>query len=114
MQNFVESEGDYTHKAIDARSGTFGVDGTRMTVGILSDSLDNGSNALSEAIAEGNIDPNNTFSITGQEGSGEGELPCNVRDCSRSGPGSNDLVRDRGRQRSSNGFQYHRAGGGRL
>ncbi len=48
-------------------------DGTGVTVGILSDSLDNGSNALSDAISEGNIDPNNTYYIPGQEGTGEGE-----------------------------------------
>ncbi len=72
MQNFVDSEGDYTHEAIQARS-KFGVDGTGVTVGILSDSLDDGSNALNNAIASGNIDPNNTFYITGQEGTGEGE-----------------------------------------
>lgn len=71
-QNRIDSEGDYTHEAFEARS-TYRVDGTGMTIGILSDSLDNGSNALSEAIAEGNIDANNTFYINGQEGTGEGE-----------------------------------------
>jgi hypothetical protein len=70
--NHIDSEGDYTHNAILARA-TYGADGTGVTVGVLSDSLDNGSNALSAAISDGNIDPNNTHYITGQEGTGEGE-----------------------------------------
>jgi hypothetical protein len=74
-QNYIDSEGDYTHEAINVRtSGKYpGADGTGMTVGILSDSLDDGSNALNNAISDGNIDPTNTFYITGQEGTGEGE-----------------------------------------
>jgi subtilisin family serine protease len=71
-QNYVDSEGDYTHQAIDARYD-FGVSGAGITVGILSDSIDNGSNALAEAISSGNIDPNNTYVIPGQAGTGEGE-----------------------------------------
>jgi subtilisin family serine protease len=71
-QNYVDSEGDYTHEAIDAREN-FGVTGAGVTVGILSDSIDNGSNALAAAISSGNIDPNNTFVISGQAGTGEGE-----------------------------------------
>jgi hypothetical protein len=72
QQNSIDSEGDYTHEAIDARA-SYGADGTGVVVGILSDSIDNGSNALSDAISEGNIDPTNTFVINGQAGTGEGE-----------------------------------------
>jgi subtilisin family serine protease len=71
-QNFVDSEGDYTHQAIQARAD-FPADGAGITVGVLSDSIDNGSNALAQAIADGNIDPANTFVIPGQSGTGEGE-----------------------------------------
>jgi subtilisin family serine protease len=70
--NFVDSEGDYTHQAIGARYD-FGVTGAGITVGILSDSIDNGSNALAEAIGSGNIDPYNTFIMAGQAGTGDGE-----------------------------------------
>ena len=68
----VDSEGDTTHSAITARAN-YGVTGTGIKVGVLSDSIDNGSNALSAAIASGNIDANNTYVIPGQAGSGEGE-----------------------------------------
>jgi hypothetical protein len=71
-QNFVDSEGDYTHQAIQARAD-FPANGSGITVGVLSDSIDNGSNALAQAIADGNIDPNNTFVLPGQAGTGEGE-----------------------------------------
>ena len=70
--NFVDSEGDYTHQAIQARAN-FPANGSGITVGVLSDSIDNGSNALSAAIASGNIDPYNTFILPGQAGTGEGE-----------------------------------------
>jgi hypothetical protein len=71
-QNGVDSEGDSTHDAITARAD-FSVGGASITVGILSDSIDDGSNALNNAISSGNIDPNNTFIIPGQNGTGEGE-----------------------------------------
>jgi subtilisin family serine protease len=71
-QNYLDSEGDTTHQAITARPD-YGVYGDGVTVGILSDSIDNGSNALANAISSGNIDPNNTFVIPGQAGTGEGE-----------------------------------------
>jgi hypothetical protein len=71
-QNYVDSEGDYTHQAIQARAN-YGVTGAGIKVGILSDSIDNGSGALSAAIAGGNIDATNTFVIPGQAGTGDGE-----------------------------------------
>ncbi|HUC85968.1 MAG TPA: S8 family serine peptidase [Candidatus Acidoferrales bacterium] len=71
-QNYVDSEGDYTHQAIEARAD-YPAAGAGIKVGILSDSIDNGSNALAEAVFDGNIDPNNTFVIPGQAGTGEGE-----------------------------------------
>jgi hypothetical protein len=39
MNNNVDSEGDYTHQAITARS-TFGVNGSGLKIGVLSDSVD--------------------------------------------------------------------------
>ena len=70
--NSIDSEGDYTHNAKLTRA-TSGADGNGITVGILSDSLDNGSNAYSDAVFSGNIDPENTSYLTGQAGTGEGE-----------------------------------------
>ncbi len=72
MLNGVDSEGDTTHEAIGARAA-FGVTGAGIKVGVLSDSIDNGTNALAAAIASGNIDATNTFVIPGQAGTGEGE-----------------------------------------
>jgi subtilisin family serine protease len=71
-QNYVDSEGDYTHQAIQARA-SYPVSGAGIKVGILSDSIDNGSGALSAAINSGNIDATNSFVIPGQAGTGEGE-----------------------------------------
>jgi hypothetical protein len=71
-RNYVDSEGDTTHEAIQARAD-FPATGAGIKVGILSDSIDNGTNALAEAIAGGNIDATNTFVIPGQAGTGEGE-----------------------------------------
>jgi hypothetical protein len=68
----VDSEGDTTHSAITARAN-YGVNGIGIKVGVLSDSIDNGSNALSAAITSGNIDANNTYVIPGQAGTGDGE-----------------------------------------
>jgi subtilisin family serine protease len=72
MLNGVDSEGDTTHEAIGARAA-FGATGAGIKVGVLSDSIDNGTNALAAAIASGNIDATNTFAIPGQAGTGEGE-----------------------------------------
>jgi hypothetical protein len=72
QQNYVDSEGDYTHQAINARA-SYGATGSGIKVGILSDSIDNGSGALAAAIAGGNIDATNTFVIPSQAGTGEGE-----------------------------------------
>ena len=71
-QNYVDSEGDYTHQAIQARAN-FPANGYGIAVGVLSDSIDNGSNALAQAIAQGNIDPANTYVLPGQAGTGDGE-----------------------------------------
>ena len=68
----LDSQGDTTHQAIPTRAN-YAVTGSGIKVGVLSDSIDNGSNALSAAIASGNIDPANTFVIPGQAGTGEGE-----------------------------------------
>jgi len=71
-QNYVDSEGDYTHQAIQARA-SYPATGAGIKVGILSDSIDNGAGALAAAIASGNIDATNTFVIPGQAGTGDGE-----------------------------------------
>lgn len=68
----VDSEGDATHQAVQARAG-FNAAGARIKVGVLSDSIDNGSNALAAAVAGGDIDGTNTFVLTGQAGTGEAE-----------------------------------------
>jgi len=68
----VDSEGDVTHRAIQARS-MFGVTGAGISVGVLSDSINNSSNSLALAIACGNIDTNNSYVLAGQAGTGEGE-----------------------------------------
>jgi Subtilase family len=52
-QGSVETEGDFTHRAVDAR-GTFGVDGTGLKIGVLSDGVT--SRALSQAT--GDLPPN--------------------------------------------------------
>jgi hypothetical protein len=68
----VDSEGDTTHQAIQARA-TYGATGAGIKVGVISDSIDDGAGALAAAIASGNIDATNTFTIPGQAGTGEGE-----------------------------------------
>jgi hypothetical protein len=68
----VDSQGDYTHQAIEARA-SYPASGAGIAVGILSDSIDNGSGALSNALAQGNIDPSNSFVIPGQAGIGTAE-----------------------------------------
>jgi subtilisin family serine protease len=71
-QNYVDSEGDYTHQAIQARAA-FPAAGAGIKVGVLSDSIDNSAGALAAAEAGGNIDATKTFVLGGQAGSGEGE-----------------------------------------
>ncbi|MGI8432446.1 MAG: hypothetical protein ACR2MW_09185, partial [Chthoniobacterales bacterium] len=68
----VDSQGDTTHKSQQARS-QFGANGAGVRVGVLSDSIDDNQGSLGAAINSGDIDPNNTFFITGQAGQGEGE-----------------------------------------
>ena len=48
-QGKVETEGDFTHRAVDAR-GTFGVDGTGLKIGVLSNGVT--SRALSQATGD--------------------------------------------------------------
>ncbi|MGA8439026.1 MAG: S8 family serine peptidase [Candidatus Sulfotelmatobacter sp.] len=48
-QGSVETEGDFTHRAVDAR-GAFGVDGAGLTIGVLSDGVT--SMALSQATGD--------------------------------------------------------------
>ena len=48
-QGSVETEGDFTHRTLDAR-GTFGVDGTGLKIGVLSDGVT--SMALSQATGD--------------------------------------------------------------
>jgi hypothetical protein len=62
----VDGEGDTCHRAISARS-MFGVDGTGVKVGALSDSVD----FLANSQALGDLGP--VFVVPGQAGSGEGE-----------------------------------------
>jgi hypothetical protein len=68
----VNSQGDATHRAGVARS-TYGATGNGVKVGVLSDSLDDSFGSLQAAINSGDLDPNKTFKINGQEGQGEGE-----------------------------------------
>lgn len=67
----VNSEGDVAHRANSAR--TAGATGAGVTVGVLSDSIDDPQGSLGAAIASGDIDSNNTFTLNGQAGTGEGE-----------------------------------------
>ena len=73
----VATEGDIAHMAADTRS-TFKVSGSGITIGVLSDSIDNGAGALQAAFDSGAIDKN-TLSIlvdadgTQQRGNGAGE-----------------------------------------
>ena len=65
----VDSEGDWTHAAINARSN-FGVDGSGVRVGVLSDSVD----FMSQAQSTGDL-PNDLVVLPGQSGvpgTGEG------------------------------------------
>jgi hypothetical protein len=54
-QGSVTTEGDLTHRAFDAR-GTFGVDGSGLNIGVLSDSA-NVTGALTAAQASGDMPP---------------------------------------------------------
>jgi len=68
----IDSQGDTTHRAIQARANS-GANGAGIRVGVLSDSIDNGSGAFAAAAASGDIDFTNTFVLSGQAGTGEGE-----------------------------------------
>jgi uncharacterized repeat protein (TIGR01451 family) len=63
----VDSEGDTTHRAAEARS-FFNVNGAGVKVGVLSDSVD----FLSQAVSTGDLPPNVTV-LPGQAGVGAGE-----------------------------------------
>ncbi|HEY2712077.1 MAG TPA: FG-GAP-like repeat-containing protein [Chthoniobacterales bacterium] len=67
----VDSEGDVAHQATVAR--TLGATGAGVTVGVLSDSIDDSQGSFAAAVASGDIDPNNTYYLTGQAGTGEAE-----------------------------------------
>lgn len=71
-RNAVDSEGDTTHQAIQARA-SYPAAGAGIKVGVLSDSIDNGSGALAAAEAGGNIVASNLFVLPGQQGTGEAE-----------------------------------------
>jgi hypothetical protein len=70
--NDIDSQGDTTHEAITARAD-FGVNGAGVKVGVLSNSIDDGTNALNNAVSSGNINPTNTFVLPGQAGVGNAE-----------------------------------------
>ncbi len=63
----VDSEGDTTHRAIEARPA-FNADGFGVKVGVLSDSVD----YMSQAVSTGDLPPNVTV-LPGQAGVGAGE-----------------------------------------
>jgi hypothetical protein len=67
----VDTEGDEAHLANAAR--VTGAKGQGITVGVLSDSIDNSQGSLAAAIASGDIDGNNYHVLPGQAGSGEAE-----------------------------------------
>jgi len=68
----VDQEGVVAHLADRARE-LFNVDGSGIRIGILSDSLDNGRNALEQAYQTGAIDRGRVQTLSGQDGKGEGE-----------------------------------------
>jgi hypothetical protein len=74
--NAIDSQGDVTHQAIQARAG-YPATGAGIKIGVLSDSLDDdteGGGALAAAYASGNLASNNpVFYLAGQEGIGTGE-----------------------------------------
>src|SRR5207244_8682966 len=63
----VDSQGDVTHRAVAARS-TFGVTGTGVKVGVLSDSVD----FLANSQASGDLGPVTVLPGQGGRGAGEG------------------------------------------
>ena len=63
INNTVDSQGDYTHQAITART-TFGVNGSGLKIGVLSDSVD----YLNSSQIAGLVTV-----LSGQSGTGEGE-----------------------------------------
>ncbi len=67
-----DDEGDKTHQADTARAA-FGVSGSGIKVGVLSDSLDNGNGIYSDAVSSGDVSPVTVISgQSGGSGSGEG------------------------------------------
>src|SRR4029077_21146585 len=70
-QGSVETEGDFTHRTLDAR-GTFGVNGSPLKIGVLSD----GVTSLALSQATGDLPPNCgappcVTVLTGQAGAGD-------------------------------------------
>jgi subtilisin family serine protease len=68
----LDREGRKAHAADEATTA-FGVTGSGVKVGILSDSIDNGANALKSAFASGAMSKALLKVLPGQEGEGEGE-----------------------------------------
>ena len=67
-----DDEGDKTHQANTARAA-FGVSGSGIKVGVLSDSLDNGNGIYRDAVNSGDVSPVSVISgQSGGSGSGEG------------------------------------------
>ena len=66
----VVDEGDKTHQADKARS-SFGIDGSGIKVGVLSDSIDDSNGSYAAAVQSGDVSA--VTVISGQAGSGEGE-----------------------------------------
>jgi hypothetical protein len=72
--NKVQSDGEgSTAHAADRARAAFGVSGSGVKVGILSDSIDDGNNALKAAFASGAMSKALLKVLSGQEGEGEGE-----------------------------------------
>ena len=68
----VNSQGDTTHRAGQARANT-GVNGYGVMVGVLSDSIDDNVGSLQRSINSGNLNPNDTYVLQGQAGQGIAE-----------------------------------------
>lgn len=71
-RNSLASEGAVAH-GIDLVRTKFLAQGEGVTVGVISDSIDNGFGALANSAQRGGIDPENLSVLPDQEGYGEGE-----------------------------------------
>ena len=78
--NYIDSEGDYTHQAIQARAN-FPATGAGIKVGVLSSSLGDGNGAYANALASGQITTNILSYLPGQFGAdndAEGLAMCEI------------------------------------